>query len=89
MDELKCAVAEFVGAFEEVFERDWEYSKTNLHPANLGFFVRPNATFLNPGVEDEDEDWGARAALLDKYRRLLHIMQRLGIEPKKPWLWQT
>jgi hypothetical protein len=60
-DNVREAVAEFVGAFEEVFGRDWEYSKIMLSPANLDFFVTPGCTFINPGVEDEVEDWGARA----------------------------
>jgi hypothetical protein len=83
--DLREAVAAFVGAFEEVFERDWEYAKVMLSPANIKSFVAAGATFLNPGVEDEVEDWGARAELLDRYRHLLRVMQQHGIQPKKPW----
>lgn len=84
-DDFGAAVAAFVGAFEEVFSRDWEYSKTMLSSANIESFVSPGCTFLNPGVEDEVEDWGARAELLDKYRQLLKVMKQQGIQPKKPW----
>jgi hypothetical protein len=84
-DSFRETVAEFVGAFEEVFGRDWEYSKVMLSPANLDSFVTPGCTFLNPGVEDEVEDWGARAELLDKYRKLLRVMKEEGVQPKKPW----
>jgi hypothetical protein len=83
--DLHEAIAAFVGAFEEVFERDWEYAKHMLSPANLDCFVAPGATFLNPGVEDEEEDWGARANLLERYRHLLRVMQQHGIQPKRPW----
>ena len=83
--DLREAVAAFVGAFEEVFERDWEYTQVMLAPANIGSFVAPGATFLNPGVEEEEEDWGARAELLERYRQLLRVMQDHGIRPKKPW----
>jgi hypothetical protein len=83
--DLREAIAAFVGAFEEVFERDWEYAKVMLSPANINSLVAPGATFLNPGVEDEEEDWGARAELLERYRQLLRVMQRHGIQPKKPW----
>jgi hypothetical protein len=32
--------------------------------------IGKHATFLNPGVEDEVEDWGNRARLLEAYRAL-------------------
>jgi hypothetical protein len=83
--DLREAVVAFVGAFEEVFERDWEYARTMLSPADIGLFIAPGGTFLNPGVEDEVEDWGALAELLDRYRQLLRVMQRHGIQPRKPW----
>lgn len=83
--DLREAIAAFVGAFEEVFDRDWEYAQTMLSPANIGSFISPGSTFLNPGVEDEVEDWGARAELLDRYRQLVRVMQRHGMQPKKPW----
>jgi hypothetical protein len=82
--DLHKALAAFLGAFEEVFGRDWEYSKVMLSPANIASFVAPGGTFLNGGVEDEEEDWGARAELLERYRQLLQIMDRHGIQPKKP-----
>lgn len=83
--DLHEAIAAFVGAFEEVFERDWYYARTMLSPVNIGSFIAPGGTFLNPGVDDEVEDWGARAELLDRYRQLLRVMQVHGIQPKKPW----
>lgn len=82
---FQAAVAEFVGAFEEVFGRDWEYSKVLLGPPNLDAFVAPGFTFINPGVDDEVEDWGARAKLLQTYRRLLETMNKHGLQPKNPW----
>lgn len=84
-DSFREAVAEFVGAFEEVFGRDWEYSREMFSSANVDFFVAPGCTFLNPGVEDEVDDWGARAKLLDQYRKLVQIMKEAGIQAKKPW----
>ena len=68
-----------------MFERDWEYAKIMLSRANIDSFVAPGSTFLKPAVEDEVDDWGARATLLDRYRELLQVMQRHGIQPKKPW----
>jgi hypothetical protein len=84
-DDLREALARFMGAFEEVFERDWEYARAMLSTANVDGFIAPDATFLNPGVEDEAEDWGARGELLERYRELLRVMARHGIEPKPPW----
>ena len=43
------------------------------------------ATFVEPGLEDENNDWGARGALLEKYRRLVSLMQSRGIEPVFPF----
>ena len=84
-NELSAAIARFVGAFEEVFERDWWYTKANLSPYNIEFFIKPDGTFINPGVEDEVEDWGARAELLESYRDLLSIMKKSGIKPLPPF----
>ena len=67
--EFEKAVAEFVGAFEVVFRYDWQYTKERIGDEEEG------ATFIEPGLEDETEDWGARGALLEKYRRLMAVMQ--------------
>jgi hypothetical protein len=83
--DLRGAIAAFIGAFEEVFERNWEYARIMRSPGNINSLIAPGATFLNPGVADEEDDWGARAELLDRYRQLLRIMQRHGIQPKRPW----
>jgi len=37
------------------------------------------------GLDDETDDWGARGALLEKYRRLVSLMQSHGIEPVFPF----
>jgi hypothetical protein len=77
--ELKEALAEFVGAFEVVFRYDWPYTKIMIGDEEEG------ATFIEPRLEDETEDWGARGALLEKYRRLVSVMLSRGIEPKFPF----
>ena len=78
-------VREFLDAFEEVFDRDWTYTKEMLgiHSetkeqkracAALGLETIPiiadDGTFVHPKVEDEVEDWGNRARLLEAYRAL-------------------
>jgi len=78
-DQLRKALAEFVGAFEVVFRHDWDYTKVMLGDE------AENCSFIEPGLEDESEDWGARGALLDKYRKLLATMKVAGIEPVFPF----
>ena len=78
-EELQRAVAEFVGAFEVVFRYDWPYTKIMIGDEE------EDATFVEPGLEDEEEDWGARGALLEKYRRLVTVMKAKGMEPIFPF----
>jgi hypothetical protein len=77
--ELEKAIAAFVGSFEVVFRYDWDYTKTMLGDEAEG------ATFVEPGIENESEDWGARGALLEKYRALVAVMKAQGIEPQFPF----
>jgi hypothetical protein len=37
--------------------------------------ISEGGTFLEPGVEDETEDWGNRGALLQRYRQLKRLLQ--------------
>jgi len=78
-------VEEFLSAFEEVFDKDWSYTKEMLgiraetqqqkqKVAELGLETIPiiaeTGTFIHPKVDDETEDWGNRARLLAAYRAL-------------------
>ncbi|MFO1513688.1 MAG: hypothetical protein U1F83_12345 [Verrucomicrobiota bacterium] len=78
-------VREFLDAFEEVFDRDWIYTKEMLGirgetteqkaaAAKSGLdtisIIADDGTFVHPKVEDEVEDWGNRARLLTAYRAL-------------------
>lgn len=77
--EVEKALSEFMGAFEVVFRYDWEYTKIMIGDEVSG------ATFVEPGLEDETEDWGARGALLEKYRALAAVMKAKGIELTFPF----
>ena len=77
--EFEQALAEFIGAFEVVFRYDWPYTKIMIGDEEEG------ATFVEPGLDDETEDWGARGELLEKYRRLVSVMQSRGLEPIFPF----
>lgn len=76
-DELQRTISEFVGAFEVVFRYDWNYSS--------GMIGDAEASFLEPDIEDENEDWGARGALLERYRALVATMKKCGMEPRFPF----
>ena len=76
--QLEKAIAEFVGAFEVVFRYDWDYTKLMFGDEADG------ATFIELGLKDESNDWGARGALLEKYRNLVAVMKTKGMEPAFP-----
>ena len=76
--ELVEAIAEFVGAFETVFRYDWPYTRIMIGDEADG------ASFIEPGLADEGEDWGCRGALLEKYRQLVCVLKQRGIEPVFP-----
>lgn len=78
-ENLIQAVQEFVGAFEVVFRYDWEYTKCMIGGEREG------CDFIEPGLDDKTEDWGARGALLEKYRALVTVMKRKGLEPHFPF----
>jgi hypothetical protein len=78
--ELTIALAEFMWAFEQVFHHDWRYARVMLHPANVGRMISDDGTFLEPHVDDEVDDWGYRAMLLERYRKLKALMQMRGID---------
>ncbi len=89
--EIKNSAKQFLELFEEVFDKDWEYSKEmmgiyketeeqKMNAEKLGLtsisMIADNGTFLNPKIEDEIEDWGYRGALLEKYRELKELLEK-------------
>ena len=83
-DPLTIAAARFVGAAEVVLQEDWKYTLYNLRPDSVDWFVAPGHVFLQPGVSNEQNNWGARAALLQAYRELVAEMERSGLSPTQP-----
>lgn len=82
---MKEDILAFFEVFEEVFDRDWAYSKTMMgiqeetaeqRELNMKLKIESveaissRGTFLNPMVENETEDWGNRGELLRLYRIL-------------------
>ena len=77
-NDLKQAVEKFLNEFEQVFDKDWEYTKEILgivdeteeqkqQGPEMGleviYFISPDGTFLNPKVDDEIENWGYRGGI--------------------------
>jgi hypothetical protein len=73
-----------------VFGSDWSYSKEMLGIQEetleqaaaakaMGLemipIISPGGTFLEPKIEDEVENWGNRAALLEAYRKLKKLLR--------------
>ncbi len=77
--ELHDALRELMWAFEMVFHHDWPYALVMLNPCNG--MIAEDGTFLEPRVADETEDWGHRAMLLERYRRLRALMAARGLAP--------
>ncbi len=92
-DETLTAVREFLEVFEDVFRDDWPYTKSMLGiraetpeqaeaARKMGLetihIISPDGTFLEPRVDNEIEDWGARGALLARYRRLKNLIEPPG-----------
>jgi hypothetical protein len=88
-NELRETLEKFLNAFEQVFDKDWNYTKEQLgiieesdeQKQNLMqpgletiYLISPDGTFLNPKVEDEMEDWGYRGMLLLEYRKLKNLL---------------
>ena len=89
--ELYDSILRFLDKFEQVFDKDWEYSKEMMgiqeeteeqkrNAKEMGLetieIISSKGTFLNPKVDDETEDWGYRGALLQEYRRLKSIIEK-------------
>ena len=69
--EFLSALMGFWIRFEAVFgEADWEMTRDVLTCDMLEHYIHPNGTFLEPGVEDESNNWGNRGSLLSSYRIL-------------------
>ncbi len=89
--DLHKAIKYFIESFEEVFDKDWSYTKEMLgvmeeteeqknNAKEIGLetipIIEDNATFISPMVDDETEDWGNRGRLLTAYRQLKNILEK-------------
>lgn len=77
-EDLFRLVSEFLSAYYLIFETDWAHTKSCLE--NSEFFISSSGTFINPGVEDESNNWGNRATLLSAYRKLVEYIENNDID---------
>jgi len=63
---LENQLADLVDRMELVLHFDWEFTKEALSGETQEQFIQN--TFLQPGVEDEANNWGNRGSLLRSYR---------------------
>jgi len=80
-------VSSFLTSFHAVFEDDWDHTIQALDPEYLKYYISHGATFINPNVADEQNNWGNRGSLLASYRELVSFILDNGLEIpiKHPW----
>lgn len=76
-DAAYAALVELLSAMELVFDNDWECTKANIGDDPDGIMIARNGTFLNPRVEDEQNNWANRAVLLEAYRNAQIVCEEL------------
>lgn len=70
--ELQAAFLEFLHYFEVVFDADWWWSRQNMGEP----FISDAGTFINPLVQDEENDWGNRHSLLKRFRAVKALLEQ-------------
>ena len=81
-EQLDRAIAQFAGAFEVVFEEDWEYTLEQF--LSQGKRISGEGTFLFPDTDSRGVNWNARATLLEAYERLVKAMKERNLKPLRP-----
>lgn len=76
--ELNNLISNFLTSFDLVFNLDWEHSKICLEECS--YFIEPTGTFVDPGVEDEENNWSNRGILLKNYRELVKYIRANKID---------
>lgn len=64
----------FVQRFWLVFENDWDFTR-----ANLVGWPDDSSTFIDPGLEDESNNWANRGSLLSSYREAIQRLEAVGL----------
>jgi hypothetical protein len=85
--QFNTLISNFLTSFHAVFENDWVHTIQCLDPEWLKHSIAPGATFINPNVADEQNNWGNRGSLLASYRELVSFIvdNDLKVPIKHPW----
>jgi hypothetical protein len=75
-EETADKLIELLSRFELVFDSDWEFTTGRILDEN---FVANDGTFIEPKVDDEENNWANRARLLDAYREAISAVEAEGI----------
>jgi hypothetical protein len=67
--ELLLSIEDFLYSFKLVFDEDWAMTRDCVKD------IGEENSFLNPGVDDEYNNWWNRGNLLRKYRALLATVE--------------
>jgi hypothetical protein len=84
--ELISRVADFLGAFELVFDQDWDFTKGTIcdDKEYRECFIAEKGTFLDPFPGEhftggKGDNWANRSFLLSRYRELRAFMISEGL----------
>lgn len=77
--DLERALGALVEYMALVFDHDWDMTVSQLGARPDARVIAPRATFLNPLVEDESNNWANRGALLGAYRAAVAAIRARGI----------
>jgi hypothetical protein len=88
--ELISRVARFLGAFELVFDQDWDFTKGTIcdDKEYRECFIAEKGTFLDPFPGEhftggQGDNWANRSFLLSRYRELRAFMISEGLYESK------
>lgn len=76
--ELNQLITNFMLSFNFVFDLDWEHTSLCLEDSKG--FIDSRGTFINPLVQDEENNWTNRGTLLNDYRELVEYIKTNKID---------
>lgn len=79
------ALRQFLWDFEGVFHQDSDFARTAIQNDPSGLLIDHDGTFLEPGVEDEANNWANRGNLLASYRALKEATGLSSWPPNPPF----
>ncbi|MBK9730020.1 MAG: toll/interleukin-1 receptor domain-containing protein [Chitinophagaceae bacterium] len=79
IDIFEGLVNSFVLSTQNIFDLDWEHTKSCLDSGSIQSYIDPRGNFLEPNVEDEGSNWGNRVGFLESFRKLERFMQDYDI----------